>query len=131
MKRRAKAEPGGVVRGPNDDPSLSDDEVVAGRLAWFHWYVSFENVYAPASDRLYSCPCCGHLTLKERAGYEICGECWWEDDGQDDHDSHVVRGGPNGSESLDAARARYVRDGGVRLPHQPPTPPERTWIVQP
>ncbi|XVU30560.1 CPCC family cysteine-rich protein [Actinoplanes sp. CA-054009] len=79
-----------------------------------------ENVFAPRRDVPYSCPCCGHATLDERGQYEICGECGWEDDGQDDHDSHVVRGGPNGSESLDQARAGYVRDGGVPRPHQPP-----------
>jgi len=30
------------------------------------------------------CPCCGHLTLRERGGFELCPECDWEDDGQDD-----------------------------------------------
>lgn len=45
--------------------------------------------------------------MSERGGFEICRVCNWEDDGQDDHDSHVVRGGPNGSLSLDDARAAY------------------------
>ncbi|MEU8348640.1 CPCC family cysteine-rich protein [Streptomyces sp. NPDC048845] len=26
------------------------------------------------------CPCCGHLTLGETGGYEICPVCCWEDD---------------------------------------------------
>lgn len=120
MRRRAQEGAGRVVRGPNDDPALSDDEIVARRTAWFEAYVSLENVLAPASDGPYSCPCCGHLTLSERGAYDICGECSWEDDGQDDHDSHIVRGGPNGGESLDAARARYVAEGGKPLPHRPP-----------
>ncbi|WP_130881421.1 CPCC family cysteine-rich protein [Streptomyces syringium] len=43
-----------------------------------------------------ACPCCFQQTLEERANFEICPECGWEDDGQDDADAHVVRGGPNG-----------------------------------
>ena len=131
MKRRREPERRHVVRGPGDDPALSDDEILAMRAAWFERYVSFENVWAPASEGPYSCPCCGHVTLSNRAGYETCDECGWEDDGQDDHDSHIVRGGPNGSQSLDAARTRYVEEGGVPLPHHPPSPPERDWIIEP
>ena len=78
---------------------------------------------APASGGPYSCPRCGHVTLAERGGYEICDECGWEDDGQDDHDAHVVRGGPNGGQSLNDARAAYVRAGGTSLPHLPPSEP--------
>ena len=68
-------------------------------------------------------PCCGHLTLAERGGYEICVECGWEDDGQDDHDSKVVRGDPNGRMSLDDARAEYVQRGKSRGDHRPPSAP--------
>ena len=32
-----------------------------------------------------TCPCCGYPTLTERAGYEVCRICAWEDDGQDNH----------------------------------------------
>ena len=39
--------------------------------------------------------------------------------GQDDHDSDVVRGGPNGCLSLDSARLRYVERGGSPLPREP------------
>ena len=48
----------------------------------------------------------------------------WEDDGQDDHDSEVVRGGPNGGLSLDAARAEYRAKGGHPGPHVAPVRPE-------
>lgn len=53
------------------------------------------------------CPCCGLKTLLERAAFEICPVCFWEDDGQDDADADEVRGGPNGSLSLSVARANY------------------------
>jgi hypothetical protein len=102
---------------------LSDEELLAQRTRWFDFYTSQLNVRAEAVDGGYSCPCCGHMTLEERGAYDICAECHWEDDGQDDHDSKVVRGGPNGSLSLDAARAQYVARGGTRLPHRPPAEP--------
>lgn len=33
--------------------------------------------------------------------------CWWEDDGQDNGDADVVRGGPNGELSLTNARRNW------------------------
>jgi cysteine-rich CPCC protein len=113
----------GVIRGPGDDPLLSDDELVARRRRWFDFYTAQRNVFAPRGDVQYTCPCCGHRTLDERAAYEICPECGWEDDGQDDHDSAVLRGGPNGKLSLDAARAAYGASGGGPEPHVPPAEP--------
>jgi hypothetical protein len=55
----------------------------------------------------FRCPCCGSLTLDEQGGYDICPVCFWEDDGQGDHDADVVKGGPNGTLSLAKARANY------------------------
>jgi uncharacterized protein YjbI with pentapeptide repeats len=55
-----------------------------------------------------NCPCCFSRTLSGRGGFEICEVCYWEDDGQDDADADVVRGGPNGTLSLTAARANYA-----------------------
>ena len=84
------------------------------------------NVYAeerPDPEHFYTCPCCGHATLTTRGRFEICDVCNWEDDGQDDHDSWVVRGGPNGSMSLDDARSRFIASGGVLGLHVPPTEP--------
>ena len=112
-----------MVRGPDDDPSISDDELIRRRTAWFLAYTSQRNVLASPDGGPYTCPCCGHRTLGERGAYDICAECSWEDDGQDDHDSDVVRGGPNGPLSLDAARTAYVARGGVRQPHTPPSQP--------
>lgn len=112
-----------VLRGPHDDPLLTDEQLIAQRTQWFEAYTSQTNVFAQESGGPYSCPCCGHVTLSERGGYEICDECGWEDDGQDDHDAHVVRGGPNGRQSLEDARAAYVREGGTPHPHRSPTDP--------
>jgi len=33
---------------------------------------TFANVFRPAADGPYCCPCCGYITLGERGGYEIC-----------------------------------------------------------
>jgi Cysteine-rich CPCC len=122
-RKRSEGEESAVVRGPHDDPVRSDEELMAQRTRWFETYTAQKNVLAGTSGGPYSCPCCGHVTLAERGGYEICGECGWEDDGQDDHDARVVRGGPNGRQSLADARAAYVSQGGTPLPHRSPTDP--------
>ena len=69
----------------------------------------FENVFKQksADGSKYQCPCCHHHTLEERGGYEICQVCFWEDDGQDNHDADEVRGGPNGELSLTQARQNF------------------------
>jgi len=85
----------------------------------------FRNVNRGPDRGLYPCPCCRCVTLSERGGDEICPVCFWEDDGQDDHDADVVRGGPNYSLSLTQARTNFARIGAaetrvlefVRLPH--------------
>jgi len=63
----------------------------------------------------YRCPCCKFKTLRERGGYDICPVCYWEDDGQDDHDTDVVRGGPNGDLSLSQARSNYLQYGACEF----------------
>ena len=86
--------------------------------------------YKPeGATKSYRCPCCKFKTLRERAGYDICLVCYWEDDGQDDHDADVVRGGPNGGLSLSQARSNYLQYGASdrcfidRV--RPPLPEER------
>lgn len=73
----------------------------------------------------YRCPCCNNRTLHERGGHDICPVCFWQDDGQDDHDADTVRGGPNKALSLTAARQNYLRCGAsdhAYIPHvRPPT----------
>jgi hypothetical protein len=102
-----------VVREPHNDPSLSDEELVRRRTQWFQDYVrrlETESVVAGPKEGPFRCPCCHHRTLPER-GYDICPVCFWEDDGQDDTDADVIRGGPNGRLSLTEARANYIRIG--------------------
>jgi hypothetical protein len=112
-------------RASRDPSGPADDGLVRRRVDWLHHYTSLKNVVAAVREVPYTCPCCGHATLSERGGYEICDECGWEDDGQDNHDSAVVRGGPNGGLSLDEARVQYVRKGRGRTPqpHFPPSDP--------
>ena len=43
----------------------------------------------------FACPCCGYLTLPRRECYEVCPVCFWEDDGQDEHNADEDGGGPN------------------------------------
>ena len=62
----------------------------------------------PPGGGPYACPCCRLLTLPSRRNWEICAECGWEDDGQDDHNADRVLGGPNGPLSLAEARKEYA-----------------------
>lgn len=76
------------------------------------WKSIFE---PPLPGVRYQCPCCKYRTLEERGGYEICKVCFWEDDGQDEHDADIVRGGPNHALSLREAQANYARYGAMEL----------------
>jgi hypothetical protein len=55
------------------------------------------------------CQCCGHLTISERGGYEICPVCFWEDDGVQARYPDLA-GGAN-KVSLIEAQANYRRIG--------------------
>ena len=41
----------------------------------------------------------------------MCPICFWEDDGQDSANAHIVSGGPNGDCSLQEARQNYNETG--------------------
>lgn len=75
------------------------------------------------------CLCCGSRTLTAPGTFELCPVCWWQDDGQDDADADVVRGGPNGMLSLTRARANFRAYGAADprfLSHvRAPLPSER------
>jgi cysteine-rich CPCC protein len=97
-----------------DDENPSPEELER-RARWFHDYVErlekHSVVRAAKEGQRFACPCCGFLTLRERGGFQVCKVCFWEDDGQDDHDADVVRGGPNGLLSLTRARANFAAFG--------------------
>ncbi|WP_179489102.1 CPCC family cysteine-rich protein [Granulicella arctica] len=57
------------------------------------------------------CPCCNCKTLAKRGSFEICPVCFWEDDGQDNHDADEVHGGPNGALTLTEARQNFQNFG--------------------
>lgn len=98
--------------GNDEEPS---DQELARRQRWFDNYCRLldENsvVLGPAPGHRFPCPCCRHRTLMERGGFEICPVCFWEDDGQDDHDASIVRGGPNRALSLLQARLNFAQFG--------------------
>jgi hypothetical protein len=62
---------------------------------------------SPMTEPRAPCPCCRCKTLATRSSFEVCPVCFWEDDGQDDADADVVKGGPNGDLSLTRARENY------------------------
>jgi hypothetical protein len=90
-------------------PEDLSPEERARRAAWFEEYTA--RLDSGPSALPLRCPCCGCKTLNGRGGWQICHVCFWEDDGQDDYDADVVRGGPNGRLSLTQARANYQRFG--------------------
>jgi hypothetical protein len=89
-----------------DDPS---SEERTRWEAWFHEYTARVNSGPPVLPL--RCPCCGCKTLTARRDFQICEVCFWEDDGQDDYDADVGRGGPNGRLSLTDARTNYQKFG--------------------
>jgi hypothetical protein len=92
------------------DDTSSAERARAG-TAWFERYCdTLDNASFVAERRAgerHRCPCCRYRTLHTRGHFEICPVCFWEDDGQDEHDADIVRGGPNGTLSLTAARANF------------------------
>ena len=116
----------------DDNETEPTPEEIARRTQQFVEYVvqvEHHSVHAPYQPGVvYACPCCRCKTLSERGYYDICPVCFWEDDGQDDPNADLVRGGPNGALSLTQARANFKEFGASRrdmLPHvRPPRPEE-------
>ncbi|GAB1817105.1 hypothetical protein HerbRD11066_02690 [Herbidospora sp. RD11066] len=95
------------LHGEHDGCDLETERAID----WFHGYTTREKVTAPEGGGPYACPCCRYLTLDARGEYEICSVCFWEDDGQDDHDADEILHGPNGPLSLTQARQNYATFG--------------------
>jgi hypothetical protein len=110
----------------DEEPSI---DAVEARRRWFAAYLkTLEGnsiVAPPQAGFSYRCPCCGFRTLPERGGFTICDVCFWEDDGQDDHDADVVRGGPNGILSLAAACRNFKVFGACEARMTPNVRPPR------
>src|SRR5215510_8344344 len=82
------------------------------RRRFFEVYGPSPNAQAgigQSNEVRYACPCCGYPTLGSLGEFEVCYLCDWEDDGQDDADADLVRGGPNHSFSLVEARENFER----------------------
>jgi hypothetical protein len=109
--------------GVDDQAPTAEHQALQNAQAAFD--AGLTHVHADTAGGPYTCPCCGHRTLPTRGNYDLCPNCDWEDDGQDDHDSHLIRLGPNGGLSLDAAREVYRRTRGEPLPHTSPNPAQR------
>lgn len=73
----------------------------------------------PQGARL-ACPCCGYPTLTERAAYEICSLCYWEDDGQDIANAAEVWSGPNHGYSLSEAQRNFETYLSMYPPEEDP-----------
>lgn len=50
--------------------------------------VTVEGIISPSI--LFKCPCCGKTTLSCRGEYDICPNCNWEDDGNDNEDKYSL-----------------------------------------
>jgi hypothetical protein len=51
-----------------------------------------------------SCPICGYMTLATRCDHDICGICFWQDDGQDNPEADNNYIGPNQVHSINTFR---------------------------
>jgi len=114
-----------------DKDNHREPEELEGRRQWFRWYVDQLDNNSVRTKRAkgesFRCPCCTFKTLPGRGAYGICPVCFLEDDGQDEDDADVIRGGPNGVISLTEARANYKKLGASlerRIKHVRPPKPE-------
>jgi hypothetical protein len=85
------------------------DELVSPSPEGIDYLVNVSGL--PEEGVFYHCPCCDYPTLASRGSFEICQVCYWEDDGQDDHDADRIRGGPNEAFNLTEARANFAAFG--------------------
>jgi hypothetical protein len=102
----------------------------SGRSSTGEQPTTFVNVKrAPENAPVYCCPCCKYKTLHSRGWFDTCPVCFWEDDGQDEHDADEVRGGPNRDLSLREAQRNFAAFGASdtrRLRHvRKPAPEEQ------
>ncbi len=61
----------------------------------------------PLSVLYFECPVCRNKTLRYRGMCEICPECGWEDEGDDNEDELLY--GANGETSIRSYREKYLK----------------------
>lgn len=65
-----------------------------------------------AEERKIECPVCGKKTLDEERNYDVCDNCWWEDDPLQFKEPDY-KGGAN-KMSLNEAKAAYKNGEQIR-----------------
>ena len=132
-----------IGRAITELPAFEDGTPTPNAVSLYWWRKGVDiDGAAPIVDNLavleveeaQCCPCCRFWTLGERGRFEVCPVCFWADDGQDDEDADVVRGGPNGSLSLAAARQNFAEFGACEPAHREsvrsPSLEERLWTSE-
>lgn len=128
IERTAFRRDGTIETSPLPEMSLSEQGIPRRVPEWIEDPYAFASEQASREEPLaqFRCPCCGYLTLMERAAYEICPVCCWEDDGQDNPHADEYWGGPNGSLTLSQARENFSALGAKEPQHRPHVrPPAR------
>lgn len=63
-----------------DEYSNEKLEIIVSKILRKKVFIDGEN------PKKYYCPCCGKATLTVRGEYDICSNCNWEDDGNEDEE---------------------------------------------
>lgn len=79
-------------------------ELILERRRKFNELIKSKN-YLLKED-IITCPCCAYPKKKE---FDICPICWWQDEGYENENAKIVRGGPNGYLSLEQARINFSK----------------------
>ena len=107
--------------GPPDPENPEYDPLL--RIALQYEFIGVTNTYLErrllslgqaatvtgAAEAMQRCPCCGYLSLQRRGEYDICGVCFWEDDGTEEEAKYSS---PN-HQTLGEARLNFERLGAV------------------
>jgi len=89
-----------------NDEYYSSDKIISERRNKFRELISKKHIMDSNFNKLLSiCPCCGY----PKSNSSLCNLCLWDDDGQDDSNAKLVRGGPNGLLSLEQARTNFKK----------------------
>lgn len=89
----------------NTNSYYSEDNNISKRRSKLLNFIHKKKIIDSVFKRLLlTCPCCGYPTYAD-----ICIICWWQDDGQDDKDAKLVKGGPNGNLTLEQARLNFIK----------------------